>query len=892
MEIKRRIFVPMITLTIGCCLAVFFSSIFRFIRELDVAMHNRLNIAMNGVEFEIESLTETARLIAFAMRDNHNLIEAIETVDRDRIAEVTGALKETAQLDFCTVVDAEGTVLKRVHEPGRYGDSLASLAHVQKALEGRIESYIVPGITIQLGIMAGSPVVDDNGNIIGAISLGYMMDVQSFTHNLKAHTGCEVTIFQDDIVISTTISDENGDADLSARADEEISRTVLAGGSYTGKIQLYGNEYMGIYHPIYGVEGSIVGMAFVGLDTAEDNSKIAMFVLTGAIITLIVLGICLIIARAISGVIEQRLEGMMDNVREAQEDLRIARDSAETASKAKSVFLANMSHEIRTPMNSIIGFAELAEDCDINEETREYLNNIRTSSDVLLNIINDILDISKIESGKIELEQIPFSLFDVFEHCQNAITPIITEKALTLYVYTEPLPGKRFIGDPFRLRQILMNLLSNAVKFTNVGMIKILASVKNLDANNATVRFEVKDSGIGINPDNLDGIFRPFAQADDSVTRRFGGTGLGLTITKNIVELMGGELTVKSEVGVGSTFTFELSFNLVDEDTVTEHEVIKTQELKRPVFKGEVLICEDNLLNQQVIREHLLRVGISTVVADNGKEGVNIISKRLDNPFDIIFMDIYMPVMDGLEASKKIVQMGVKTPLVALTANIMSHDLVLYREAGMCDTLGKPFTSQELWECLLRYLPVADNTSVSNERQTEDDSKLKNQLKEHFVKSHQETYENIVNAVENNDLKLVHRLVHTLKGNAGQVDEAKLALISKEIEENINNGETNINTKLLDVLKNELDTVLKKLAPMLAESNSRKIVRQEKFDADKMLKIFNKLEPLLRDHSYDSMQFIDELVVIPGAEELVIKIENLDYGSALETLKILKENIK
>ncbi|MCL2820116.1 MAG: ATP-binding protein [Oscillospiraceae bacterium] len=687
-------------------------------------MHKRLEVAMNAVDFEIDYLTETARLIAFATRDNHNLIEAIEEMDRDRIGEISNALKDTAQLDFCTVVDSEGIVIKRVHEPDRYGDSLASLKHIEQAIEGNIESYIVPGVTIELGIMAGSPIVDNSGDIIGAISLGYMMDIQSFTYNLKNHTGCDVTIFRDDVVISSTILDETGHTDLGGKAREDISRIVLAGGTYTGTINLFGNEILGLYHPLYGADNDIVGMTFVGFETAEDMNKIRMFIIIGAIITLIVLGFSLIIARALSGVIERRLESMVEDVHQAREDLLVARDAAESASEAKSIFLANMSHEIRTPMNSIIGFAELAGDGDISEETRGYLGNIRTSSDVLLNIINDILDISKIESGKIELEQIPFSLFDIFEHCQNSIMPIITEKSLTLYCYTEPLPGKRLIGDPFRLRQIIMNLLTNAVKFTNVGMIKALSSIISKSKGKAAIRFEVKDSGIGISPENINDIFKPFAQADDSVTRRFGGTGLGLTITRNIVDLMGGVLEVKSDYGIGSTFTFELEFELVDETDDSEYDVVTGQDLKKPIFNGEALICDDNALNLQVICEHLSRVGVKTFVACNGKEGVDIVKKRKQNdekPFDIIFMDIHMPVMDGIEAATLIKDMGIESPIVALTANVMSQDIILYKEKGMPDTLGKPFTSQELWNCLLKYLPVIDSVSASNENLDEDD---------------------------------------------------------------------------------------------------------------------------------------------------------------------------
>ena len=847
---------------------------------------------MDAVEFEIDYLTDTARLLAYAIKDNHNLIEAIEDNDRDRISEIAGDLRETAQLDFCTVVDSEGIVLKRVHAPERYGDSLTGLSHIQYALEGRVESLIVPGVTIGLGIMAGSPIINENGVIVGAISLGYMMDIQDFTFNLKNHTGCEVTIFLGDKVISSTILDKTGHTDLGGSAAEHISKIVLEGGTYLGTINLFGDNILGLYHPLFGVDNKIVGMAFVGFYTAEDTVKILTFIIIGTLVTLVVLCICLLIARKVSAVIEKRLDSMMKSINDTQEDLRIARDAAETESEAKSVFLANMSHEIRTPMNSIIGFAELAEDCKISEDARGYISNIRTSSDVLLNIINDILDISKIESRKIKLENIPFSLFDVFEHCQNTVKPIIAEKNLTLYCYSEPLTGKRLLGDPFRLRQIIMNLLSNAAKFTNVGMIKALASIQNIDTNKATIRFEIKDSGIGISPEHLKSIFKPFAQADDTVTRRFGGTGLGLTITKNIVELMGGKLNVQSDIGVGSTFSFDLTFELTDETADTEYEVVKSQELTRPVFKGEVLICEDNALNQQVICEHLLRVGVKTVIANNGKEGIDIISKRMDNPFDIIFMDIHMPVMDGLEAASKIVEMGITTPLVALTANIMAHEIVLYREAGMRDTLGKPFTSLELWDCLLRYLPVTDGDAISTESQATNDNKLKKQLMEHFVKSHPKTFDTFIQAINSGDIKQAHRVVHTLKGNASQIDEEKLSALAKAAEDKLDAGSDTLDDELKNNLKTELDIVLEKLAPLLTEAKERNAVKNVEYDPEKTRKLYNTIEPLLKEHSYDTLQFIDELIVIPGSEDLVKSIENLEFKHALELLTELKRNLE
>jgi signal transduction histidine kinase len=304
-----------------------------------------------------------------------------------------------------------------------------------------------------------------------------------------------------------------------------------------------------------------------------------------------------------------------------------ALESAEFANKAKSEFLANMSHEIRTPMNSIMGFAELAESSDSKLQVKDYLGKITDSTKWLLRIINDILDISKIEAGKMELERVPFDLHDVFSRCQSVILPEIKGKGLDLSIYVEPSIGKKLLGDPLRLYQVLMNLLSNAIKFTNTGTIKFSSSIKSIDNGSTTVYFEVKDTGIGMSTEQIEKVFAPFIQADSSTTRNYGGTGLGLAIVKNIVELMNGKLKVESALGTGSTFSFELTFNTVDapDDVLNQKEY---DILEKPYFDGLVLICDDNSLNQQVICAHLARVGLQTITADNGKIGVHMVLQR------------------------------------------------------------------------------------------------------------------------------------------------------------------------------------------------------------------------------------------------------------------------
>jgi len=571
--------------------------------------------------------------------------------------------------------------------------------------------------------------------------------------------------------------------------------------------------------------------------------------------------------------------------------------AAQSANRSKSVFLANMSHEIRTPMNSIIGFSELAQGDVISDKTRMYLANIQESAQWLLKIINDILDISKIESGNIVLEKLPFNLPDVFSHCQSAIIPKLDEKGIMLYCYAEPSVGKKLLGDSVRLRQIIMNLLSNAVKFTNSGTIKFLASIVASCGDKVTIQFEIKDIGIGMTAEQIAKIFNPFTQAEDSITRRFGGTGLGLTIVKNIVELMGGTLSVESTPGVGSKFSFELQFDLIDEADIP-HDKIVLNDFERPNFSGEVLVCEDNILNQQVICDHLGRVGLKAVVASNGKEGIDIVAERIKSGtrmFDLILMDIHMPVVDGLDAAAKITALGVKTPIVALTANIMSNDVELYKTSGMFDTIGKPFTAQDLWRCLAKYIPVESYTAIDRHRHAAEESKALKAMKLNFAKNNQNVYDSLVSAVKGGDTKLAHRLVHTLKSNAGQIGRKQLHEAASKVEASIlkSNSLLNLSDENLQSLKAELEGVLRDLAPLLKDAQEQ--IESRSKDSPALLgcaeicALFEELEPLLKSNSTKSLKFVDRLYGVPLSEDLITNIEGCKFSDALSALEKLRK---
>ena len=572
------------------------------------------------------------------------------------------------------------------------------------------------------------------------------------------------------------------------------------------------------------------------------------------------------------------------------------------ASQTKTEFLANMSHEIRTPINSIVGFSELALDDKIAPKTKEYLGRIKENTIGLLQIINDILDISKVESGKIELERTPFDLNKVFTSCQTAIGPKAMEKGLTLHLYTEPPIGKRLLGDPTRLRQVLLNVLSNAVKFTNFGGVKASSWVKQSKGNNCIIHFEIRDSGIGMTDGQMKKIYEPFVQADASITRKYGGTGLGLPITKNLIELMGGELKVESTLNIGSKFSFDLPFDTIDASAIAATNFISFnelgRELEKPIFDAEILVCEDNTMNQKVIADHLARVGIKTVIAQNGKEGLDLVEGRLrsnEKPFDLIFMDIYMPVMDGLEAATKIAALNTGTPIVALTANIMSHDRELYKNNSIPDVVGKPFTSQELWHCLLKYLKPVSTETMEKKAEDEADLRLKKRFQQNFLKENRAKSGEITKALEAGDITLAHRLAHTLGGAAALIGKTYLQKLCANLEQLLNKALNQYPPQAEDwmenaaglnkLLKTELNAILEEF-----EAIPDEITSTGKPGKKEALALLEQLKTKLKNRDPHCMNLLDDLSAIPGTEEIVRQVENFDFKPAtVSIIKLIRE---
>ncbi len=380
-----------------------------------------------------------------------------------------------------------------------------------------------------------------------------------------------------------------------------------------------------------------------------------------------------------------------------QKELKIERDNAENARKVKSEFLANMSHEIRTPMNGILGATQLLLDETNPKEAKSLLEMVYHSANSLMVIINDILDLSKLEAGKIEIENISLDLKRIINDVITLVEGSAEKKGLTLKTSYSSHEVPYVIGDPTRIRQILLNLLSNAIKFTKAGNVEVRLNIEPLDRDKVYVTLHVTDTGIGIPENKLTTIFQSFSQADESTTRKFGGTGLGMTISKQLAELMKGELTLKSKVDIGSTFSLKLPMMITTKkllDRKTSAPALKRNYQKR------ILLAEDNKINAVIAVKVLNKLGIEVQVVENGLLAV----EQYNNNFDLVLLDMQMPVMDGVTATKELIQRGCTAPIVALTANAMEQDKLICKEAGMADFISKPFKPKDIVLTLDKYL--------------------------------------------------------------------------------------------------------------------------------------------------------------------------------------------
>ena len=407
---------------------------------------------------------------------------------------------------------------------------------------------------------------------------------------------------------------------------------------------------------------------------------------------------------------ELKLDQLEAMVAQRTSELEHATAIAEHSNRAKTVFLTTISHELRTPLNGVLGMASLLLQTDLDAEQRDQLQALQASGDRLNTLIEELLNITKIESGQLDLHPRIFRLQDELDCVARRLAPRAAEKKLSFTIDCDPTIPTELVGDPLRLRQILLNLVGNAIKFTDTGSVSL--RIKPLDRTSDTLRlrFEIRDTGIGISSEDQARLFQSFAQLDNSTTRRHYGAGLGLSIAQGLIKLMQGTLTVESQPGLGSVFSVALDFKHPSTLPPPAPSIGNTQlaSTTEPSSIARILVAEDNLVNQKVIEQHLKRFGFTADIVPNGRDALNAITNQ---HYHLVFMDCHMPELDGLAATSQIRQREstlrlARVPIVALTAGVMEEDRAACLLAGMDEYLAKPFSPQAVHAILQRFLPV------------------------------------------------------------------------------------------------------------------------------------------------------------------------------------------